>query len=199
MTGRRTPGVARRLSPALLLAVFALGALAWGGVDAGLRAMERDAFCTGCHSMQTPLAEARISLHRANASGVAAACADCHVPPDGAGRVLRHLQGAREAWHEWQGTIATAERFEARRLEMAGREWRRMEAAGSAECRACHAWEAMAADVQKKSAHDKHRRAQAEGRSCIACHKGVAHDLPRDWVDPEDEAALRHGQSAASG
>ncbi|MBK1616335.1 hypothetical protein CKO44_23090 [Rubrivivax gelatinosus] len=184
---------------AVLLLGLVLGALAFAGGSFALQRVETNAFCTSCHTMQTPLAEMKLSLHHGNRSGVAAQCADCHVPPDTAGRLLRHLQGARELWHEQQGTISTPEKFEARRLLMATREWDRMQAGGSAECRRCHAFEAMAPDVQKKSAYAKHQRAQAEGKSCIACHKGIAHDLPRDWQDPEDAAAARVPPASPAG
>jgi len=30
-------------------------------------------------------------------------------------------------------------------------------------------------------------KAKDKGKTCIDCHKGIAHLLPRDYVDPEDE------------
>lgn len=184
---------------AVLLLGIVLGALGLAGSSVALDRVETQAFCTSCHTMQTPAAEMKFSMHHANRSGVAAGCADCHVPPGTAARVWRHLQASRELWHEWKGTIATPEMYEMQRLEMAQREWARLEANGSAECRACHAFEAMAPDVQKKSAYTRHQRAQAEGKSCIACHKGVAHELPREWIDPDEEASARPAQTPFPG
>ena len=53
-----------------------------------------------------------------------------------------------------------------------------MEANDSAECRNCHAYEAMAFEHQSSNASAQMRQAFADGETCIACHKGVAHELP---------------------
>jgi nitrate/TMAO reductase-like tetraheme cytochrome c subunit len=29
-------------------------------------------------------------------------------------------------------------------------------------------------------------KAKAEGKSCIDCHKGIAHKLPKEYEEPED-------------
>jgi cytochrome c-type protein NapC len=29
--------------------------------------------------------------------------------------------------------------------------------------------------------------AQKEGKTCIDCHKGIAHSLPKEYKDPEEE------------
>jgi len=42
----------------------------------------------------------------------------------------------------------------------------------------------MATDEQDKIARKKHAKARDEGKTCIDCHKGVAHDMPDE---PEEE------------
>jgi len=38
----------------------------------------------------------------------------------------------------------------------------------------------MALDDQDRVARKKHARAREEGKTCIDCHKGVAHELPEE-------------------
>ena len=60
-----------------------------------------------------------------------------------------------------------------------GREWERMAANDSRECRNCHEFQAMDFTRQSKRAADAHSTRLARGeRTCIDCHKGVAHRLP---------------------
>jgi len=74
--------------------------------------------------------------------------------------------------------VDTKEKFDAHRLEMAEREWARMKANNSAECRACHNFDAMDFTQQKTVAEKMHKMAISEGKTCIDCHKGIAHQLP---------------------
>jgi len=62
---------------------------------------------------------------------------------------------------------------------MAKREWARMKESDSIGCRNCHSFEAMDLGEQDKLGQNKHAEAQGEGKTCIDCHKGVAHKLPR--------------------
>ncbi len=61
-----------------------------------------------------------------------------------------------------------------------------MKASGSRECRNCHNFEAMMATKQKPKARENHAKAQKEGKTCIDCHKGIAHLLPKEYVDPDE-------------
>src|SRR4051812_36385246 len=71
------------LSLALLTAGgFVAGVAFWLAFDAGLQATSTNAFCLGCHSMQQISQEFQHTPHAANAAGVTATCADCHVPHD---------------------------------------------------------------------------------------------------------------------
>jgi cytochrome c-type protein NapC len=47
------------------------------------------------------------------------------------------------------------------------------------ECRNCHEFEAMDFTAQSERASDQHSTALASGeKTCIDCHKGIAHHLP---------------------
>ena len=79
------------------------------------------------------------------------------------------------------GTIDTKEKFEAKRMEMAKREWARMKESDSIGCRNCHSFESMDIEAQAKGARNQHTDAAmaGSGKTCIDCHKGIAHRLPR--------------------
>ena len=46
------------------------------------------------------------------------------------------------------------------------------------ECRNCHKYETMDPDKQKDRSVVKHEGAIEDGKTCIECHKGIAHHLP---------------------
>jgi nitrate/TMAO reductase-like tetraheme cytochrome c subunit len=54
-----------------------------------------------------------------------------------------------------------------------------MKASDSRECRNCHTWEAMDPHKQTARAQEKMAEGQKEGKTCIDCHKGIAHSLPK--------------------
>ena len=65
------------------------------------------------------------------------------------------------------------------RLELAKHEWARLKANDSLECRNCHSAVAMDFTKQTRRAADIHGRYLVPGeRTCIDCHKGIAHLLP---------------------
>ena len=133
-------------------------------------------FCTSCHEMNDSVYEEyKKTIHYSNTAGVRAVCADCHVPHDWRDVVVRKLAAAKDVYHHLLGTIDTAEKFDARRLQMAQQVWDRMKENGSKECRNCHAFDAMVFANQKQRARKQHELAMADGRSCVECHKGIAH------------------------
>jgi len=48
-------------------------------------------------------------------------------------------------------------------------------------------FDAMSGDKQKQSVYKKHMQAKADGQTCIDCHNGVAHHLPKEYRDPDEE------------
>ena len=58
-------------------------------------------------------------------------------------------------------------------------EWARFKANDSLECRNCHTVPAMDLTKQTARAAQIHQRYLFSGeRTCIDCHKGIAHELP---------------------
>lgn len=126
------------------------------------------------------------TIHAKNRTGVQAGCADCHVPHDSIGLIKRKVLAAGDILHHLLGTIDTPEKFEHHRSELASRVWRHMKLTDSQECRNCHNVEAMDPELQGPTAKKQHRKMQAEGKTCIDCHFGIAHHEPKDGLEPSD-------------
>jgi cytochrome c-type protein NapC len=169
---------------------FSLGALLLAGIVAGmvllmvadwsLHATSSEAFCRSCHEMeQTSYREYQTGPHDQNRSGVRATCPDCHVPHDLLPKIRRKIAASSEVFHHLTGQIDTVEAFEEHRREMAQSVWRAMKDTDSRECRSCHAFDRMDLARQSDRARDSHVKAETSGETCIDCHKGIAHRLPR--------------------
>ncbi|RXY89978.1 trimethylamine N-oxide reductase cytochrome c-type subunit, partial [Klebsiella pneumoniae] len=110
----------------------------------GIKVTSTTEFCVSCHSMQPVYEEYKQSVHFQNASGVRAECHDCHIPPDIPGMVKRKLEASNDIYQTFIAhSIDTPEKFEAKRAELAEREWARMKENNSATCRSCHNYDAM--------------------------------------------------------
>jgi len=118
------------------------------------------------------------TIHFSNRSGVRASCSDCHVPKDWVHKVARKIRATGELYGKVMGVIDTREKFEAKRHEMATNVWRRMKSSDSIECRNCHSEEGMSKEAQSKRAWRRHKKGFAEGKTCIDCHFGIAHNEP---------------------
>ncbi|MCB4227680.1 NapC/NirT family cytochrome c [Mannheimia haemolytica] len=161
-----------------VILISALGGIfAWSGFNAGLAYTNTEEFCSDCH-MNDVVPEYRVSAHYSNRSGVKAICSDCHVPHEFFPKWQRKIIAAKEVYAHFTGKVDTKEKFEAHRGEMAMREWERMKANGSQECRNCHNFDDMDFTQQKTIAQQMHALAQEQGKTCIDCHKGIAHNLP---------------------
>ena len=170
--------------------VFVAGGLAgvvvWGGFNTYVEYTNTMDFCLSCHEMREfAYEEYKQSAHFKNASGVGAVCSDCHVPKDWTAKMARKVQASNELFHKILGSISTREKFEAKRLELAENVWAKMMANDSRECRNCHSYESMDFHKQSRRAQEKMQEGLEKGKTCIECHKGVAHKLPADYEDDD--------------
>ena len=125
--------------------------------------------------------ELKTTIHFTNRSGVRATCPDCHVPHDWTDKIARKMQVSKEVWGKIFGTIDTRDKFMEKRRELAEHEWARLKASNSLECRNCHSAESMDITKQGARAARIHQQYLFTGqRTCIDCHKGIAHRL-RTW------------------
>jgi cytochrome c-type protein NapC len=172
----------------LLVVGFFSGVFFWGGFNTAMEATNTLDFCIGCHEMRDNVyQEYKQTIHFTNRTGVRAYCSDCHVPKDWTHKIIRKIQASKEVWGKITGIIDTPEKFEAHRLAMAENEWKRMKANDSRECRNCHNFDYMDTEKQKLRGAKMHKIGRAENKTCIDCHKGIAHKKPKGMKDDDDE------------
>lgn len=158
---------------------FISGIIFWGGFNTAMEATNTEAFCISCHEMdENVYKEYQTTIHYSNRSGVRAVCSDCHVPKSWTPKMIRKIQASREVYHKVLGTINTPEKFEEKRHVLAQNVWRAMKKTDSRECRNCHKFDYMDLSVQGDRPARNHQMAMTEGKTCIDCHKGIAHQLP---------------------
>jgi len=163
----------------LLAGGFVAGVIFWGGFNTVLEATNQEAFCISCHEMRDNVyVEYRNTVHFQNRTGVRATCPDCHVPKEWTYKMIRKIQASNEVLHKVLGSIDTPEKFNAKRAELAQHEWDRMKRTDSRECRNCHNFTSMDYAEQNKRSAATHQQAFNQGKTCIDCHKGIAHTLP---------------------
>ncbi len=172
----------------LLLVGFVSGIIFWGGFNTAMEMTNTEQFCISCHEMRDNVyPEYKETIHYTNRTGVRAVCSDCHVPKEWTYKMIRKIEASKEVWGKLVGSIDTREKFEAKRLELARREWKRMKANDSRECRNCHSLESMASEKQKQRARKQHEMAREDNLTCIDCHKGIAHHKPEGMTDEDEE------------
>ena len=159
---------------------FLAGIIFWGGFNTALEVTNTEKFCVSCHEMKDNVfAELKSTVHYSNGSGVRATCPDCHVPHEWTHKIARKMQASKEVWGTIFGTINTREKFLEHRLTLATHEWTRLKANNSLECRNCHSAESMDITLQAERAALAHETFLFTGeKTCIDCHKGIAHELP---------------------
>lgn len=163
-------------------AVFLAGVVFWGGFNWSLELTNTESFCISCHVMEKYVFEEyKRTIHYNNRTGVRASCPDCHVPREWVHKVARKVRATNELLHWIRGSIDSREDFEAKRPELAEHVWASMVATDSRECRNCHGIDFMADEAQAVKASIMHGLAEDWGKTCIDCHKGIAHTLPRGF------------------
>ncbi len=174
------------------LVIFFIGGISFGGLNTFFHYTNRMEFCTSCHTMKINYEEYKQTLHYKNAAGVQTTCSDCHVPRHFLPKLYAKTMAAKDVYHEIVGTIDTPEKYEKRRWHMAVAVWDKMKATDSRECRECHDYENMDLSEQDRSARKKHTRAPLEGKTCIECHRGIAHEEP---LEPDDVQHTAQGEA----
>lgn len=164
---------------ALLGGGFIFGIMFWGGFNWTLELTNTEKFCISCHEMRNFVYEEyKQTIHYNNRTGVRATCPDCHVPKEWGYKVMRKIQASNELFHKALGSINTKEKFEGKRLKLAKNVWRAMKNTDSRECRNCHNFDHMDYSAQGRRSRDQHQEGLTSDKTCIDCHKGIAHTLP---------------------
>jgi cytochrome c-type protein NapC len=179
---------------ALLLSGSGLGVVATVSFNFMIHETSSDQFCNVCHSTNIEPDYAG-TVHSTNHIGVRVNCHDCHIPKEFVPKLYRKATaGARDVFHTIIGTINTPEKFEAHRMTMATAVWDSMRANDSRACRYCHDDTGWDLSAQTPNARDYHVGPLAKGKTCIDCHKGLAHPLPQG-IEPDSQVD-RHTPSA---
>lgn len=173
----------------LLIAGFVAGIIFWGGFNTALEVTNTEEFCISCHEMRDNVyVEYQDTVHYTNRTGVRATCPDCHVPKEWVYKVKRKIQASNELYHKVLGSVDTPEKFEAKRLELARHVWKAMKETDSRECRNCHDFDSMDYVEQGARGMEQHEKGLTSGKTCIDCHKGVAHSLPAMYEEDPSAA-----------
>lgn len=163
----------------LLVAGVCAGAVGMVAFDGVMHATSTDEFCLACHELEVNIGvDYETRSHALNANGIHVTCSDCHLPKPLVPKYMRKLRAVGEVYHHVIGTIDTPEKFEAHRMTMAMRVWTEMNETDSRECRDCHHADVWDLDLQTEKARRYHGPSMSRGKTCIDCHKGVAHILP---------------------
>ena len=176
-----------RLGLGVALGALFIARILMAGGAAGLAWTNTEAFCISCHEMRDNVyQEFRGTIHDKNRSGVRAVCSNCHVPHEPIPMLKRKVSATFELYgHFVSGVIDTREKFEKHRYELAKRVWTRMKETDSLECRNCHHDDAMDPEKQSEKARSRHQKMKADGKTCIDCHFGIAHNEP-DGPGPQE-------------
>ena len=186
---------AKRGGAGLLFFGIILGILLWGGFNWAMEITNTEEFCISCHEMKENVyVELKETVHFTNRTGIRATCPDCHVPKEWIHKVVRKVKASNELYHHFiTKEIDTPEKFEAKRLHLAQNVWNTMRETNSRECRNCHHFASMNLDKQEERSaerHDPHVWEVMDGlkptKTCIDCHKGIAHQLPAGYDPAED-------------
>jgi cytochrome c-type protein NapC len=186
MNAENSPRKGRKTLMLLVVGVAA-GIILWGGFNTAMEATNTETFCVSCHEMEANVyQELQDTVHYTNRTGVRATCPDCHVPKDWVHKIARKIQASNELFHHFKGSVDTPAKFEAKRFELASHVWTAMKETDSRECRNCHDYQSMNFDKQETRSQQRHEDAEEQGLTCIDCHKGIAHSLPKEY-DPEKD------------
>jgi len=184
----------RVFRPTMRLSVAALagfgliaGILFLAGFNEVLELTNTESFCVSCHMMRdNPYKDLKGTIHWANRTGVRATCPDCHVPKNWFFKIRRKIMATNELYHFVLGTVDTPEKFEAEKPKLAQHVWETMKSTDSRECRNCHHMDSMDLEKQSRPAQKRHKAAMEQGKTCIDCHKGIAHHLPKGYEEKSE-------------
>lgn len=170
----------------LLVAGIVVGVVGWVSFETVMHETSTDEFCSTCHEIEAFAAAEYVgTVHHTNELGLRVHCRDCHIPRAFVPKMMRKMRALNELYQHMRGKLNTPEKYEAHRLEMAMFTWADMNANDSRECRECHDPQKWEIEAQSEKARKYHSSALSAGKTCIDCHKGLAHELPADITEDE--------------
>lgn len=170
-----------------LLAVgVVVGAAGYFTVQNVLHATSTNAFCMTCHAQHSLEDEVLMSSHGNNSAGIVAQCQDCHLPPGQFQYLIKKIIVSKDiiGYLTIDG-FETQEWLEENRKEQAELARDYLRSIDSAPCQTCHnrIYDENPPENMKKIAKRMHamnfKKPEDKRKTCIDCHKGVAHPYPK--------------------
>lgn len=155
------------------------------GTQVVLHATSTDDFCMTCHSNHSLRDEVLASSHGNNSAGITVTCAQCHLPPGGFEYLVKKIIVSKDiiGYMTIDG-FNTQEWLEANRKEQGDLARDYLRSIDSRTCTSCHSniYENQPESMKKvaKKMHAMNfKKAEDKRKTCIDCHKGVAHPYPK--------------------
>ena len=109
------------------------------------------------------------------------------MPKDWTHKFVRKVQASQELYSKFiSGAIDTPEKFEAKRMELAEHVWKTHEGERFARMPQLPFLGRHEPGKAESAGRTRWHIGQKEGKTCIDCHKGIAHLLPKEYVEPDE-------------
>jgi len=170
---------------ALIVVGVIVGIVGYFATQQTLHATSSDAFCMTCHRDHSLKAEVLASAHGGGSAGITVQCQDCHLPHGPFDYLLKKIIVSKDIYG-----FLTIDGFmdqkwlDDNRQEQADKALAHFRSNDSANCRHCHTriYENQP-DTMKRMAKMMHKNNFKKGpdnrKTCVDCHKGVAHFYPK--------------------
>ncbi|WP_407644361.1 NapC/NirT family cytochrome c [Ferrimonas aestuarii] len=166
----------------------AVGAIGFFGGQTVLHATSSDAFCMSCHSNHSLKDEVMASAHGNNKAGITVQCQQCHLPPDPVRYLVKKIIVSKDLYgYLTIDGFNTQEWLDENRKEQADLALDYLRSIDSDTCQSCHTnvYENQPESMKKmaKKMHamnfKKLQTKPEKYKTCVDCHKGVAHPYPK--------------------
>ncbi|MCH4295197.1 NapC/NirT family cytochrome c [Shewanella sp. 3B26] len=170
---------------ALLLVGIVVGVVGYFATQTTLHMTSTDEFCMSCHSNHSLKDEVLASAHGNNKNGIVVQCQQCHIAQEPFAYLKKKIIVSKDVigFLTIDG-FNTQEWLEANRKEQADLARDYLRAIDSSTCQNCHnrIYENQSENMSKMAVrmHSNNFKKEPEKRkTCIDCHKGVAHPYPK--------------------
>lgn len=170
----------------LLVVGIVVGAVGFFATQQVLHATSTDKFCMSCHAGHSLQDEVLNSPHGANRAGIVVQCQQCHLPQEPFAYLMKKIVVSKDiiGYLTIDG-FETQEWLDTHRKEQADLARDYLRSIDSSTCQNCHnriyenPSEAMSKMAKRMHALN-FKRPEEKRKTCIDCHKGVAHPYPKN-------------------
>ncbi|WP_417762681.1 NapC/NirT family cytochrome c [Shewanella sp.] len=169
----------------LLVIGIVIGVIGYFATQQTLHATSQDAFCMTCHSNHSLQKELMASAHGNNPQGITVSCQDCHLPHNPIKYLVKKIIVSKDLYgYLTIDGFNTQEWLNENRKEQADKALAEFRANDSENCQHCHTriFENQPEGMKKiaKRMHEMNfKKPEEKRKTCVDCHKGVAHFYPK--------------------